>query len=435
LYHHLIRSKMKRIMSDHISIQFDHCGIEADTLAVTGQKLQGYITSLHDVKTYGSPEGFLVLPEDHDVINRVIDVATEKEDKNIQGVIVIGIGGSNLGTMAIASALRPRREILFLETADPLALQDVAKKLHAASGDKKHYITILISKSGTTTESIANFGALLPVLQAVDSHWQQHIVVVTDEGSALWMYAESQQFSKLAIPQGIGGRFSVFSPVGLLPLLIAGISTTKILQGAAGMKALCLNTKDLDQNPALMGAAAQYLQLQEGKSIHNLFLFAPHLEPLGKWWRQLVGESLSKEGKGITPMVSIGSTDLHSMGQLYFGGPQDIMTTILAVKDFGIDMPVSAEHGLGALVPDIEGKKLGEIMAAIRQGVRTSYVDHHLPFVDVQLGHASPENLGAFMQWKMMETIYLAQLLGVNAFDQPAVEHYKKETRAILAGK
>lgn len=422
-------------MSDHISIRFDRCGIDGDTLAATAQGLQKYLADLHAKlaqNSYGMPESFLLLPNDRDVINRVIDLATEKEDQAIQGVLVIGIGGSSLGTMGVAQALHPRRDILFLETADPLAVHDVAKKLHAAGAQKKHYITVLISKSGTTTESIANFGAILPVLKTVDSDWGKHIIVITDEGSPLWHYAEQQGFSKIAIPAGVGGRFSVFSPVGLLPLLIAGVPTTHILEGAAKMKALCMGTANLDQNPALMGAAAQYLQLREGKGIHNLFVFAPHLESMGKWWRELVGESLGKAGTGIIPIVSVGSADLHSVGQMYMDGPREIFTTLVGLKDFGTDVPVPGDQGLGVLVPDIEGKQLGAILSATYRGARSAYDGRGLSYVDVEFGKASPENLGAFMQWKMMETVYLAQFMGVNAFDQPAVASFKDETRKLL---
>lgn len=420
---------------DHISIRFDRCGIEADALASTAQGIQKYVTDLHAklaASSYDTPESFLLLPEDHDAINRVIDLATEKEDQNIQGVLVIGIGGSSLGTMAVARALRPRREVLSLETTDPIALQEVGKKLHAASGQNRHYIVVLASKSGTTTETVANFGAVLPLVKAVDPDWQRHIIVVSDEGSALWRYAQEQNFSRIAVPAQIGGRFSVFSPVSLVPLLIAGVPTTHILEGAARMKALCLGTQQLDQNPALMGASAQYLQLARDRGIHNLFLFAPHLETLGKWWRQLTAESLGKNGTGITPVVSVGSDDLHSTLQLYMQGPGDILTTFVGLKDFGTDFPVAEGHGLSSLVADIEGKKLGDILDAIRQGVRASYDNQNLPYVDVEFGKVSPENLGAFMQWKMMETLYLAELLKVNPFDQPAVGFYKDATRALL---
>lgn len=434
LYHHRIHSKMID-MPDHISIRFDHCGIDADTLASTAQGLQTYVANLQatlGTMSYEDPASFLLLPEDHDLINRIIDVATEKESPNIQGVIVVGIGGSSQGTMALAQALQPRREILFLETADPAALHQIGKKLHAASGQNKYYITILVSKSGITIESVANFGALLPVLESADAEWTNHIIVITDEGTPAWRYAEQQHFSRIAIPAGVGGRFSVLSPVGLLPLLIAGVPTTHILEGAAKMKALCLTTTSLEQNPALMGAAAQYIQLQQGKGIHNLFVFAPHLEMLGKWWRQLVGESLGKQGKGVIPMVSVGSTDLHSMGQLYFDGPPTIFTTLVGISEFSLEVPIPAGQGLAALAPSIEGKELGRVLQTIYHGTRAAYQHTGLPFIDVELGKTSPENLGAFLQWKMMETIYLARLMSVDPFNQPAVASYKDETAKLL---
>ena len=159
--------------------------------------------------------------------------------------------------------------------------------------------------------------------------------------------------------------------------------------------------------------------MQKKISLLNEFYFAPELESLGKWYRQLVGESLGKSHDvGITPIVSIGSTDLHSMAQLYFGGPRDKFTNLIRVEN---------EQGTAALA-----KSFFKIMNAIYGGVRAAYIKNQLPFTEIIFEDISEHTLGAYMQFKTMEIMYLGRLMDVNAFDQPAVEDYKEETRKLL---
>ncbi|MBI2633928.1 MAG: hypothetical protein HYW80_01300 [Parcubacteria group bacterium] len=406
---------------------FDNCGFSRSELEEVTAKVLPYAEEVRkklSKRTYDFPESFLLLPEDKEYVEKIKVLAKEKESPNLAGIVVIGIGGSNLGAMAFTKAIKAKREVLYLETVDPLAFSEVLNKLKEAYSEGKHYLLLFISQSGTTTETIANFGALIPEFKSLDKNFQDHVIVVTAQGSNLWQYAEDQVFAKISVPQVIVGRYSVFSSVGLFPLFLAGFDMEEILRGASRV----------DENTVLMSAAATFLNLQTGKTIHNLFIFSPALEGVGKWWRQLAAESLGKDGKGFTPIVSIGSTDLHSLGQLYFDGPQDKFTTFFGVKDFGADFEVRGEENLSSLAPNIEGKTLGEIMRAILAGVKASYAKKNMPHVEIDLERISEEEIATFLQFKMLETIYLAKLLGVNAFDQPAVEDYKEETRRILSG-
>lgn len=406
---------------------FDNCGFSRKELEQTAAEVLPYVEEVREklsAKTYDFPEGFLFLPSDEKILAEVKALAHEKDDSNLAGIVLVGIGGSNLGAMAFTKAVKTKREVLYLETVDPAALAEILEKLKSAYSEGRHYLIVLISKSGTTTETIANFGALIPEFQNLDKNFQKHIVAITDKNSKLWQYAEDKGFAKLAVPKLVGGRYSVFSAVGLFPLLLAGMDIEKILRAAY----------QVDEKQALASAAANFLNFQSGKTIHNLFTFSSVLEGIGKWWRQLVGESLGKEGKGTTPIVSIGSTDLHSLGQLYFDGPQDKFTTFLSIKDWGADFAVSSNENLSSLTPDIEGKTLTEIMNVIFQGVKTSYAKKKMPFIEIELERISEEEIASFLQFKMLETTYLAKLFGVNAFDQPAVEDYKEETRKILSG-
>lgn len=327
-------------------------------------------------------------------------------------IIVVGIGGSNLGTMAIWRALRGKQEIGFAETLDARRLARILK--HVEKKDRGPAVIIIVSKSGTTTETIANAAVLLSKLQQKDK-----VVAITDENSKLWQWATERNVEALPIPAEIGGRYSVFSAVSLFPLGLAGINIEKLLDGARKAK------EEITQQSAKE-------IFESGKTIHDIFIFEPDLEHLGRWYRQLIGESLGKDGKGITPTVSIGTTDLHSVGQLYLGGPKDKFTTFVSVKDHGKDFVVPDKNDLDALVPDIAGKKLSEIFDATLRGVKKAYEKRGLPFAEIELKEISEETLGWFMRTKMMETAHLGRLMGVNPFDQPQIELYKEETRKLL---
>jgi glucose-6-phosphate isomerase len=239
----------------------------------------------------------------------------------------------------------------------------------------------------------------------------------------------------LPVPKEVGGRFSVFSAVGLFPLTLAGFDTEQLLLGARDALASSLQK----ENHALRLAESIYLAHKGGASILNFFFFNPELESLGKWARQLYAESLGKEkdkgGKvvraGLTPIVSIGSTDLHSMAQLYFGGPHDKMTLFVHVAERSrLHVP---EKGLFVdVIPVIKNKSPEAIMKAIYDGTTAAYSTHKLPCGEILLPAISPYALGMFFELHMMAVMYLGEMLHVNTFDQPNVEDYKRVTKEIL---
>lgn len=322
-------------------------------------------------------------------------------------IIVAGIGGSNLGAMAVWQALGDGEGMVFAETLDARKLKRILALLKKKN--RKKAALLIISKSGTTAETIANASVILRNLSKNDK-----VFAVTDEGSKLWRLAKEKKWEISVTPAEVAGRFSVFTPVGTLPLKLAGIKTSKFLAGSERAKK--------DKNAAEKSAEEIFQNYKAGKTIHDIFIFEPDLEYLGKWYRQLIGESLGKDGKGMTPTVSIGTTDLHSVGQLYLGGPKDKFTTFISVKN----------HDADFIVPDMAGKKFSEILAATLAGVKSAYKKQGLPFMEIELPDISEESLGYFMQMKMMETVHLGKLMGVNPFDQPQVELYKEETRKLL---
>jgi glucose-6-phosphate isomerase len=205
------------------------------------------------------------------------------------------------------------------------------------------------------------------------------------------------------------------------------------LKGAMESRKVCLR-KDIFSNPAAISAIVIFMNYVKGKLINDSFFFNPELESLGKWYRQLMGESIGKNGKGITPTVSIGSTDLHSMGQLYLGGIKDKLFTFISTETETNDISVPQEPLL-EILDEVEEKSTSEIMDAILAGVKIAFLKKDLPFTELVLDDVSPSSLGQYMQLKMIEMMLLGELMGVNPFDQPSVESYKQETRKILSSK
>lgn len=413
-------------------------------------KLAEYISQLKTTpvdSVYPNPSYFFQLPFDESILAAAYDLANDYKSPYLRYIFVLGIGGSNLGAKAVYDAmhgftdlLEPERypKMIFVETNDPQHLTQTTAFLKEQCPRPDEYLILVISKSGTTTETLVNIEVLLNhVPQA-----QQRMIVVSAENTALVKQAQQKKIATLTMPHQVTGRFSVFTAVGLLPLALAGIDIQLLRKGAQDITPHCLDL-DIFTNPALFSASLLHYYQGQGKTIHDSFFFHPELETLGKWYRQLTGESLGKKfdahgqivHAGITPMVSIGTTDLHSVGQLDLGGPQDKITSFIFTETAPHTITVPSELVFPGLVDNIEGKSLNHIMAAILAGVKTSYQAHHLPYIEVNLTDISPVSLGGFMQLKMFEVVYLAKMMEINAFDQPQVESYKQATRKILQGK
>jgi glucose-6-phosphate isomerase len=225
-------------------------------------------------------------------------------------------------------------------------------------------------------------------------------------------------------------------------LSACGFKIDDLLNGAKKMRSACLN-KNILNNPAARSASVIFENYKKGKNIHDTFVFKPELESLAKWHRQLLGESTGKEKDlnnkivrvGIIPTVSVGTSDLHSVGQLYIGGPKNRFTSFISVSEINKNYCVPKNGFFYEFSQIVSKKSADEILFSILRGVQNTYAKKHLSFIDMVLPKLSLEYIGQFMQFKMLEIMYLAKLLNINAFDQPAVEDYKKEVREILNRK
>lgn len=417
----------------------------------TAETLQEYTVRLQEVAkkgTYEEAESSINLPADKSITEQSIALKTKLVPPAFKYFIDIGIGGSNLGAKAVYDALygffdviQPDRfaKMIFADTNDPEFLHRLAEFLKTKIASLDEVIINIISKSGGTTETVSNFEIIFAALHEKFPDIAKRVVVTTDEGSKLWNTAKEKDLEILTLPKPVGGRYCVFSNVGLFPLACAGVDIQSLIAGARDMRDTCISSADT--NPAVLSASILYLHSKAGKNINDNFIFHGELESVGKWYRQLMGESIGKEhdldGKvvnaGITPTVSIGSTDLHSMAQLYYGGPRDKITTFISTEKNREDATVPASQYLEGLVPTVSGKNASFIMHAIAQAVKISYTHQSMPFTEVIWEDVSPRAIGAFLQFKMIEMMYLAQLMNVNAFDQPHVEIYKVEMKKILS--
>lgn len=433
-----------------MKIDFNNAQMSHEFKAEARNKLQPYLSRLGDIKQKGSydePESSICLSADHELRKRVKALAEEK-GAGVEHLIMVGIGGSNLGAEAVYQALGVRHqegavEVLFAETVDSLMLTRVARMFSTI--EYPHQVLVVIaSKSGRTTETIMNADVIYRMLkERFDESARERVVVISDDGSALSELARKERLSSLSLPQKVGGRYSVLSAVGLFPLAVAGVDIDLFARGANSILEEMFNS---EESAAFLSASAQAEGYEKKRRIHDMFVFDPSLETLGKWYRQLLGESIGKtvlghagEGSerriGITPTVSVGSTDLHSVGQLYFGGPKDERFTTFVRRGSSKDFAFSDDGIFQDIVPDLRGESIESVLEALALGVEASYQNNSLPFIDVWFERVNEYELGAFMQWKMVEVMLLAQLLEVNAFDQPAVEDYKENTRRILKDK
>jgi len=425
--------------------------ITDDIIKKTGERLLPEIERIRSARQeqYNTPYAFINLPEDAALRQTVRQLAEQKKMFRPTALVVVGIGGSNLGTMAVHEALfgkfynqyNPDIKVYFADTVDTDYIWDIVLLIEQELEKGNNVIINVISKSGGTTETIANFELFLELLQRYDPvNYRNYVVVTTDEGSSLWHLAQEKQLASLIIPHRVGGRYSVLSAVGLFPLALLGVDIDALHAGGQSIMPMAMDV-NIATNHAAISAITLACQYANGFTIHDTFLFSVDLENLGKWYRQLMGESIGKEYTrdheqkfiGITPTVSVGSTDLHSVGQLYLGGPYDKHTTFVSVAQSKSNVVLPDMPECEKLVAKIQGKSLPLVMDAIIQGVQSAYYKHKRPYVAIVLPEKTAYYIGQFLQFKMMEIVYLGYLLEVNPFDQPQVELYKKETKEILA--
>jgi glucose-6-phosphate isomerase len=367
---------------------------------------------------------------------------------SVEAIVVLGIGGSYMGTRALMDACcepyynelskaeRGGRPQLYFagNHLDNDALQGVLGRLRAVTPEGNWGI-IVISKSGETLETAVAFRTLLDLLKAqCRQDLPDFVIPITGEtGSLNQMAAELGCTSVFRVPEGVGGRFSLFSAVGLLPAATIGLDVVQLLQGAADMNET-FRTAELFSNPPLDFALAAYqLQLQGDVSIRVLSVWEQAFASLGMWYDQLLSESLGKDGLGMTPITMVNTRDLHSRAQQHQAGRNDKWIVNLSTRQSHTDqLNIRKSTSDVAGLNDLAGVTLGELSAAARQGTNRALCDVQRPTADIVLERGDEYGLGQFFQMMMIATVVEGKLLGVNPYGQPGVEAYKKHMRNIL---
>lgn len=379
----------------------------------------------------------------------ILESATAKKGK-FDDLVVLGIGGSALGLTALATALRPpfwnhlppqkrggRPRLWVMDNVDPA---EFAAALDLA--DPKRTLFNVISKSGETAETMSQFLLALDLLKdCVGEKWKEHLVVTTDAiTGVLRPFVRAEGLESFAVPDGVGGRFSVLSPVGLFGAAMIGIDVEAILAGAAAMDERCSQTA-FEKNPAAQGAAVQIGLYRKGKPMSVLMPYAAALRDLADWFRQLWAESLGKtrpdgSAVGPTPIKALGATDQHSQIQLYREGPSDKVFTLLSVEDFGIELPIPDPPAGVAGLDYLAGRTMAELLHAEERA--TVWALTHLarrPTVRIILPRITPAAVGQLLFLFEVQTSVAGEMLGINTYNQPGVEAGKEAARALVGAE
>ena len=384
--------------------------------------------------------GWVNLPNDID--NNLLDSIEESARvlrNNCDIVVVIGIGGSYLGAKAVIEALNNSFDLLQKDRKNPIVLfagqnigEDYLFELQEILKDKKFGI-ISISKSGTTTEPAIAFRLLKTQLenQAGKEVAKKLIICITDkEKGALRILADKEGFTTYVIPDNVGGRFSVLTPVGLLPIAVVGYDIRALVNGAIDMKKKAIVPST--DNIAIQYAIIRNELYKTGKKIELLVNFNPKLHYIAEWWKQLYGESEGKDGKGIFPAAVDFTTDLHSMGQYIQDGERHLFETVITVEKSTHSLLIPHDKDNLDGLNFLAGKNIDNVNKMAELGTCIAHVDGGVPNLKIVLPELSEYYLGQLLYFFEIACGISGYILGVNPFNQPGVEAYKKNMFALL---
>lgn len=406
-------------------------------------------SSLEKLRENGGLDFSKLLPDMLAQTKEIIAYADQVAGR-FENFVVLGIGGSALGPMAVQQALRPyyynelppeqrgnRPRLYVLDNVDPDRFNDFLDLI-----DLQKTIFNVVTKSGSTSETMAQFLIVREKLRTVcGDDYARHLVVTTDPAQGnLLPIAEQEAYRRFVIPPGIGGRFSELTPVGLLPAAVCGIDIISLLEGALAMDRLVREQRQLPDNPAQIRAALSYLSWQENKNISVFMPYSDALKTMADWYAQLWAESLGKkvdrQGRqvwvGQTPVKSLGVTDQHSQVQLYAEGPNDKVLTFVTVGRPQRDIEIPRDSGLPDNVQFLGGHTLAELLTSEQKATEYALTLVGRQHQRIMLPELNPYTLGQLILLLEWETAYMGELLDINAFDQPGVEEGKIGTYALM---
>ena len=414
---------------------------EEDFQAICPEVLKAQETLLNGTGEGNDFLGWINLPFNYDKEEYVrIKKAAEKIQKSCDVFIAIGIGGSYLGAKAVVDFMKsPLYNNLKKDTPDVyfsgcnISAQSLNELLSICEG--KDVCINVISKSGTTTEPAVSFRVFRELLEKKygKEGARERIFVTTDKArGTLKQFSDEAGYETFVVPDDVGGRFSVLTAVGLLPIAVAGIDLDGLMQGAAAAAEKFASVKNVEENECLKYVAYRNLLYRQGKTTEILVSYEPYAAMLNEWWKQLYGESEGKDGKGIFPASVIFSTDLHSLGQYIQDGKRNLFETVVAVKDTDQRMAVPYDEANVDGLNFLAGTDLNLINKTAMQGTILAHIDGGTPNLLLELDRKNEFCLGYLLYFFEFACGVSGYVLGVNPFNQPGVEAYKKNMFALL---
>jgi len=355
--------------------------------------------------------------------------------------IVIGIGGSYLGSRAVIEALSSSFPEMIRSPESPVILfagENLSAEYHADLlnvMDQYSCAVAVISKSGTTTEPAVAFRL---IKQKLENKYGkegacERIIAITDASrGALKTIADKEGYASYIIPDNVGGRYSVLTPVGLLPIAVAGLDIGMLVEGAAEMEKIACSAPAFSSNPATLYAAIRNLLYEQGKTTEIMVTYQPHLVMLTEWWKQLYGESEGKEGKGIFPAGVTFTSDLHSMGQFIQEGNRNLFESVLSVNRPNQELMIPNDPDNTDGLNYLAGKSLSDVNHKAEEGTRMAHVEGGVPNICIAIPSLNASYLGQLLYFYEFACGVSGYTLGVNPFDQPGVEAYKRNMFRLL---
>jgi len=418
-------------------------GVADDKLAAALARTEGALDRLRQHYSEGTLP-LLRLPEKKDDLAQIADAARKLAD-GASDVVILGTGGSSLGGQTLTqlagyavpgvATLKAPPRLHFIDNLDPLSFASMLERLPLATSR-----FVAISKSGGTAETLMQTIAALSAFKQAGLDPRTGFLGISEpakEGkrNGLRDLLAKHQVTMLDHDPQVGGRYSALTNVGLLPAAVLGLDIGAIREGAAAALAPVLNKAKPADVPAAIGAAlAVALAESKGKSISVLMAYTDRLERLTRWYVQLWAESLGKEGKGTTPLAALGPVDQHSQVQLFIGGPRDKLFNVVLVKSAGLGPRMDGELAKLAGEPGFAGKTIGDLVWAEGRATAETLAKNGCPVRTFTLDKLDETSLGELMMHFILETIIAAHIMGIDAFDQPAVEEGKVLAKKYLMG-
>jgi glucose-6-phosphate isomerase len=374
--------------------------------------------------------------------SEIIETAEEIR-KNFDNFVVVGMGGSSLGNQMLHFAFKGlhynetnRPRVYFLDNVDPLTSKTLIESL-----DLKKTIFNIITKSGTTAETMENFLFITDELTKSGLNWKEHVIFTTDpEKGLLRKIASKENIKAFEIPENVGGRYSVLTPVGLLSAAVEGIDIPVLLRGAELMRVNILNRDPLECSAMLLPLIQYLMYKKKSININAMFTYSDGLSYFGQWYRQLLSESIGKRKDrsdrdvftGITPLSVRGTTDQHSILQLFLEGPFDKLLIMIAPEDYETDIKVEGNAINEPEISYLKDKEYSELIKAEFYGTQAALKANNRPFITITIPKIREEEIGKLIYLFEYATILLGEMLNINPIDQPAVELGKAFTYGIM---